>query len=100
MTEPRVRFREEPGELLRVIEIDAPLSSGGPDLLFRTLSALGTQILLAQVRVAGDRLVQRLHVCEADGAALDLARQNEIRVTVERALTWRGPRRALPRAEA
>ena len=74
----RVRFSETPHDVLRVIEIDAPLSAGGPDATWRTLFELHTQIVSAELRVVGDRLLQTLHLAELDGGAIDEARGRKI----------------------
>jgi hypothetical protein len=78
-----VRFAETHDDLLRVVEIDAPLSAGGPDETWRTLFELRTQIVLAELRVVGDRLLQRLHLAELDGSVLDDSRGLLIRNRLE-----------------
>src|SRR5262245_5062900 len=78
MESARVRFSETPHDVLRVIEIDAPLSAGGPDATWRTLFELHTQIVSAELRVVGDRLLQTLHLAELDGSVLDEERGRQI----------------------
>jgi hypothetical protein len=78
MEHARLRFCETPHDVLRVIEIDAPLSAGGPDATWRTLFELHTQIVSAELRVVGDRLLQTLHLAELDGSLIDEARGQKI----------------------
>jgi UTP:GlnB (protein PII) uridylyltransferase len=79
----RVRFAETPNDVLRVVEIDAPLSAGGPDATWRTLFELRTQIVSAQLRVVGDRLLQTLHLAELDGTGIDESRGRQIKSRLE-----------------
>jgi hypothetical protein len=83
MEAARVRFAEGPNDILTVVEIDAPLSAGGPDATWRALFELRTQILSAQLRVVGDRLLQTLHLAELDGKVLDEMRGRQIKSRLE-----------------
>jgi len=87
MEAARVRFAEAPDDVLSVVEIDAPLSAGGPDETWRTLFELRTQIVSAQLRVVGDRLLQRLHLAELDGSGLDASRGRLIKSHLETAFS-------------
>lgn len=92
-----IRFGEGETDVLGVIEIDAPLGIGGPEVLWQTLFELRLQIVSAQFRVAGDRLLQTLHVCEEDGASVTPPRARELRTGLDRVLLApgpKGPRRA------
>jgi hypothetical protein len=83
MEAARVRFAEGPNDILSVVEIDAPLSAGGPDATWRALFELRTQIVSAQLRVVGDRLLQTLHLAELDGTLLDETRGRQIKNSLE-----------------
>ena len=83
MKAARVRFAEGPNDILSVVEIDAPLSAGGPDATWRALFELRTQIVSAQLRVVGDRLLQTLHLAELDGTILDETRGRQIKRRLE-----------------
>ncbi len=85
MNPTRVRFAEASDDVLSVVEIDAPLRAGGPDEAWRTLFELRTQIVSAQLRVVGDRLLQRLHLAELDGSDVDAARGHLIKSRLETA---------------
>jgi len=83
METARVRFAEASNDVLSVVEIDAPLCAGGPDETWRTLFELRTQIVSAQLRVVGDRLLQTLHLAELDGSLLDESRGRAIKSRLE-----------------
>jgi hypothetical protein len=85
MDTARVRFAEASGDVLSVVEIDAPLRAGGPDETWRTLFELETQIVSAQLRVVGDRLLQTLYLAELDGSGVDAMRGHLIKSRLETA---------------
>ena len=94
----RVRFAEAYGDVLSVVEIDAPLRAGGPDEAWRTLFELETQIVSAQLRVVGDRLLQTLHLSERDGSGVDAARGHVIKRHLETAFGRPAVTKCTPRA--
>ncbi len=98
MDTARVRFAEAYGDVLSVVEIDAPLRAGGPDEAWRTLFELETQIVSAQLRVVGDRLLQTLHLAELDGSGVDAARGHLIKSRLETAFGGPDVMKCAPRA--
>jgi hypothetical protein len=100
MKAAQIRFAEGPSDILSVVEIDAPLSAGGPDVTWRALFELRTQIVSAQLRVVGDRLLQTLHVAELDGSLLDETRGRQIQSRLENTFGTGRPRvaKCAPRA--
>lgn len=94
----KVRFTETHGDVLSVVEIDAPLRAGGPDDTWRTLFELETQIVSAQLRVVGDRLLQTLHLAGRDGSGVDAARGHVIKLHLETAFGHPALTKCAPRA--
>jgi hypothetical protein len=98
MDTARVRFAEAYGDVLSVVEIDAPLRAGGPDATWRTLFELETQIVSAQLRVVGDRLLQTLHLAELDGSGVGATRGHVIKSRLETAFGRPAIMKCAPRA--
>ena len=68
MTISRVKFVETRGDVLNVLEIDAPLGEGGRERGASWHLLLGTRahITASEFRVEGNRLVQRVHLGDFD----------------------------------
>jgi len=73
MPQTRVRFTETPSDVLRVIEIDAPLGATNKEAVWHSLFELRTQIVMAECRIVGDRVLHRLHVSDLGGAPMPSA---------------------------
>lgn len=68
MTISRVKFVETRGDVLNVLEIDAPLGEAGRECNSSWHMVFGTRahITASEFRVEGNRLVQRLHLGNFD----------------------------------
>ena len=84
--------------MLSVVEIDAPLRAGGPDETWRTLFELETQIVSAQLRVVGDRLLQTLHLAKLDGSDVGASRGHLIKSRLETAFGHPDVMKCAPRS--
>jgi hypothetical protein len=76
-SESDVRLVEAGAGRRCVVEVSCSKADNPLYRAFRALRALDVQIIHAEVQAFSDRVVQRLHLAESDGGALDPRRLGE-----------------------
>lgn len=77
-TEVALRFLEGRGRTLSMLEVEAPVAWRASERLRRALFLLRIQVVASEREHAGDRVVQRMHIVEFDGAPISTSRRLEI----------------------
>lgn len=86
MEQTEIRFQERAKGIVSILEVDRPARSSVLELIRRTLFDLRIQIVRVESIVKPERLLERFHVVEFDGAPIARRRAAGLRSAVRRAL--------------